>query len=231
MLCETFYDSGPACVLQKLLVTSRFHGSESVGRGRHAPAVLCSQVDLSWNDESKVQSTLSRKWLHEHRPGQRRSDSANVPLRLWTSEQMQGRVTRHEYSKVMNDDEIMLQWMQDTISDGISIIVGMPPEKDAGEKLANHIAFMRETNFGKVFWVESKPKELQNNIAYTSAGLPLHNDLVNEEFPPGIQFFHCIENLAEGGRGIFIDGFKVVEEFRENFPEHYDLLSTVEIPS
>jgi len=87
---------------------------------------------------------------------------------------------------------------------------------------------MRNSNFGSVFDVISKPDP--NNLAYTSGHLPLHTDLPNQETPPAFQFLHCIANNAEGGESLYCDGFHIAAELRQHKPKTFELLSKIPIP-
>ena len=119
-------------------------------------------------------------------------------------------------------------WLVTTLRHGISIVDGLPDDTAAGTRLAEQVGFLRRTNFGTIFTVESKPDP--NNSAYTSDALPLHTDLPNQEVPPGFQFLHCIANAAEGGDSLFADGFAIAAALKEEAPEAFQLLCEVELP-
>jgi len=59
--------------------------------------------------------------------------------------------------------------------------------------------------------------------------LSVHTDLVSREAQPGIQFLHCLVFEAEGGDSILVDGFSAAEELRNQYPEDYQLLTTVPV--
>ena len=128
----------------------------------------------------------------------------------------------------MESDDSLLDWMTQTRKFGLVIVQGIPDSTEAGVKVAERIGFLRRTNFGTVFEVESKPDP--NNLAYTSIALPLHTDLPNQEIAPGFQFLHCLANEAEGGGSMFCDGFAIAEDLREAAPEAFDLLASTSVP-
>jgi gamma-butyrobetaine dioxygenase len=68
-----------------------------------------------------------------------------------------------------------------------------------------------------------------NSNAYTAIELPPHVDLPTREYQPGFQFFHCLENRADGGESTYVDGFAVAEHLRAEEPEVFDLLATAKV--
>jgi gamma-butyrobetaine dioxygenase len=111
---------------------------------------------------------------------------------------------------------------------GIVIFDKLSDDASAGENFADLIGFKRETNFGVMFNVISKPDP--NNLAYTSDALPLHIDLTNQELVPGYQFLHCVVNDAMGGQSVFADGYKICADLRSADPESFERLKKIEIP-
>ena len=189
-----------------------------------APAGNCLQV--RWpgkNDES----VYSAEWLYQHRPGQQRFDPAQVRQNSWTAAEM---TTPRRFDAGACDEspEVLIDALKTLKKKGVVIIAGLADDPIAGEKFGDLIGFKRQSNYGVLFEVKSKPQP--NNLAYTSLALPLHTDLANQESVPGFQFLHCYRNTATGGRSVFADGLAVVEDFKQEFPEFYNLLSELKVP-
>ena len=153
----------------------------------------------------------ARKW----RP--KTWDAATLPAPL-----------RVPYAAVMQSDSAKLAWLTALRDYGIAMLEDTPAEMDAVQRLAEAIAYMRRTNFGEDFSVESKPAP--NNVAYTAVELQLHTDLPNREMPPGAQFLHCLHNEAEGGESVFADGFRAAEQIKQSHPEDFALLTEWPLP-
>lgn len=128
----------------------------------------------------------------------------------------------------MHSDAALLTWMEDLARYGLALARNMPSTNEAVVETAERIGYLRRTNFGLTFDVRSVPKP--SNQAYTADALPLHTDLPNHETPPGYQFLHCLNNESSGGESIFVDGFRVLEDIRENAPEAFELLANQQIP-
>jgi gamma-butyrobetaine dioxygenase len=102
----------------------------------------------------------------------------------------------------------------------------VPLELDAVACVAARVGIVRETNFGRIFDVRSDPDPISN--ANTGLSLPPHVDLATREYQPGLQFLHCLENSTAGGAGRFVDGYRVAEVMRDEHPQHFETLTTVE---
>ena len=122
----------------------------------------------------------------------------------------------------------MLDWLTQTKRFGLSLVTGLEDSEESGIALGEKVGFMRRTNFGENFRVETKPDP--NNLAYTSHALALHTDLPNQELPPGFQFLHCVRNEVQGGGSIFADSFRIAETIRNSNPDAFRLLSQIPIP-
>ncbi|MEL6679600.1 MAG: TauD/TfdA family dioxygenase [Pseudomonadota bacterium] len=182
-------------------------------------------VAIAWGPGGE--SRIPTDWLFSHRPGQRLTDPADVPTELWDGGYAARMVTASAEA-LLSDDVALLTWLMETKRTGLSIVTGIADDEDAALAIGARIGFLRETNFGRTFRVETMPDP--NNLAYTSEALPLHTDLPNQELPPGFQFLHCVRNGAEGGGSVFMDAFHVAEEVRKADAEAFDLLSSIPVP-
>lgn len=104
---------------------------------------------------------------------------------------------------------------------------GAPTEPGALAAIARRISFIRESNFGVLFNVQSKADADSN--AYTAFNLPLHSDLPTRELQPGLQFLHCLVNDAAGGESIFVDGFAIADALRREDPEAFRTLCEIPV--
>jgi gamma-butyrobetaine dioxygenase len=128
-----------------------------------------------------------------------------------------------DYDAVTADDGALLHWLRLLRDGGVAVLRGTPREPLSVLALAGLIGPARATNFGEHFDVVSKPAP--NSNAYTALGLLCHTDLPNWERPPDYQLLHCLENEADGGDSILVDGFRAAEELRRREPAAYRLLT------
>ena len=102
-------------------------------------------------------------------------------------------------------------------------LVGGPVESGALFKVANLFGCIRETNYGRHFEVRTEVNP--SNLAYTGLGLQAHTDNPYRDPVPTLQILYCLENSAEGGENMVVDGFRAAERLREEFPRGFDLLT------
>ena len=182
---------------------------------------------LNWSDSANS-TRYNLDWLYHHKPGKRASDPAAIKKRCWRGGMGTDKLPTAKAKDLLQDDDALATWLENTQSFGLSLVSGLEARHDAGMEVAKRIGFLRETNFGTTFQVQSKPNP--NNLAYTAVALPPHTDLPNQELPPGFQFLHCLANEAEGGGSTFADGLAISTDLRANDIEAFNMLSSVSIP-
>jgi len=132
-----------------------------------------------------------------------------------------------DYTAVMEDPKALLQWLLALRDQGLTQVRGVPTEPGSLALIAKRISFIRESNFGVLFNVQSKADADSN--AYTAFNLPLHSDLPTREMQPGLQFLHCLVNDADGGESLFVDGFAIANALREEDPEAFRALCEIPV--
>lgn len=194
-----------------------------------APGEVCvddeGRLCVAWQDGH--QSQFDPGWLRAHAYDEqsRAERLASKPQRrLW---QRDLHLPVFEYQALMEDADALLQWLLAVRDIGLTQIRGVPTEAGSLKQIAQRISFIRESNFGVLFNVQSKADADSN--AYTAFNLPLHSDLPTRELQPGLQFLHCLVNDAEGGESIFVDGFAIAHALRQEDPEAFNTLCQIPV--
>ena len=185
-----------------------------------------TSLTVDWPGKAEA-SLYSALWLHQHRPGHRRHDTARINKRSWPDAGVL-ELPRFDGKACTKSPKELLSALVSLKATGIVLIDKLADDPLAGEQFGELIGFKRESNYGVMFDVRSKPDP--NNLAYTSLELPLHTDLANQEFVPGNQFLHCYRNNATGGGSRFADAMAIVDDFKDAFPQHYELLCSAQVP-
>lgn len=185
-----------------------------------------TNIDIIWPGSQAI-SRYSFEWIWAHRPGRLRDDAARTVQQSWKQASV-SELPRFDAGKCYASSEYFKSALKSLKTTGIVLIQNLDDDLSAGERFGDLIGFKRETNYGVMFEVKSKPDP--NNLAYTSLALPLHTDLANQEFVPGNQFLHCYRNEATGGGSIFADAMAVIEDFKRDHRQHYDLLCELPVP-
>ncbi|WP_338496976.1 gamma-butyrobetaine dioxygenase [Pseudomonas sp. WP18] len=180
---------------------------------------------VGWQDGH--QSRFDPGWLRAHaydEPSRAERLASKPQRRLWQHDLP---LPVFDYQAVMEDADALLQWLLAVRDIGLTQVRGVPTEPGSLQRLAQRISFIRESNFGVLFNVQSKADADSN--AYTAFNLPLHSDLPTRELQPGLQFLHCLVNDAQGGESIFVDGFAVAEALRQEAPDDFEALCRIPV--
>ena len=177
-------------------------------------------LEVTWNRNDHL-SVFNPDWLYAHSG---LVETRPVKQVLWTSRELSEPPT-FDGPLACRDDHTMHQVLTAVAEYGIARLTGLPTEENTVERFAQQIGPIRETHFERIFNVISRPDADSN--AYTHAELPAHADIPTRETPPGLQLLHCLVAEAEGGESVMVDGFRVAEDIRAQYPEAFINLSTV----
>ena len=165
------------------------------------------------------------QWLRAHsydRP-------ANV-ARGWLSDgiepwdgRLAGGVPTGDFGQLSADRGALGMWLAAVRRYGFAKITGGPVRSGALLDVAALFGYVRETNYGK--WFEVRTEVNPTNLAYTGLGLQAHTDNPYRDPVPTMQILYCLENSAEGGDSMVVDGFAAALRLREEDPRGFDLLS------
>ncbi|WP_236194938.1 gamma-butyrobetaine dioxygenase [Pseudomonas glycinae] len=183
----------------------------------------CLRID--WQDDHL--SRFDAGWLRAHAyDDESRTErlAAKPEPFLWRSDLQ---LPVFDYAALMNDNAALLQWLLAVRDIGLTQVRGVPTEPGSLKLIAQRISFIRESNFGVLFNVQSRADADSN--AYTAFNLPLHTDLPTRELQPGLQFLHCLVNDAEGGESIFVDGFAIADALRQEDPASFKALCEIPV--
>lgn len=131
------------------------------------------------------------------------------------------------FQEVLEDDGAALAWLLALRRVGLVLLQGAPQETGQVARLAERIGYLRLTFYGHTFKVQDKP--MANNVAYTADKCSFHTDYPALDYPPGVQFLHCISQAARGGENLLVDGFHIVERLKAEDPQAFHSLSSLSI--
>lgn len=106
---------------------------------------------------------------------------------------------------------------------GFVVFSGTPTEPGSLEHIAGRFGPVRETNFGLLFDVFTKPNPV--DLAYTPIELKAHTDNPYRRPVPSIQFLHCLVNDATGGESTLVDGQAAFDDYQAIDPEGHEALT------
>ncbi|MFC6336967.1 gamma-butyrobetaine dioxygenase [Pseudomonas sp. CCM 7891] len=183
----------------------------------------CLCVEWHGGHSSRFDPGWLRAHAYDDESRAERRDAKAKP-KLWDS---RFELPVFDYAALMEDPNTLLQWLLALRDSGLTQVSGVPTEPGSLALIAKRISFIRESNFGVLFNVQSKADADSN--AYTAFNLPLHSDLPTRELQPGLQFLHCLVNDADGGESIFVDGFAIAHALRDENPEAFRVLCEIPV--
>lgn len=117
-------------------------------------------------------------------------------------------------------------------------------DPDMTRQLLERIAFIRVTHYGGFY--DFTPDLAMADTAYTNLALPAHTDTTYFTEPAGLQAFHllehraapasssqsgsAVEEVAEGGKSLLVDGFNAARILKSEDPHAYEVLASVRLP-
>ncbi|MCP5026227.1 MAG: DUF971 domain-containing protein [Actinomycetia bacterium] len=172
----------------------------------------CSGTWFSWNFLDSHRTEPEARRTRKRRPVPWRAGEFGVPDQTVDCRDFQA------------SDEGLRRALDLVENRGFCIIDGVPDRDRGVVSVAERIAPVEDSHFGRTFDVRSKP--VAENLAYTPRALHPHNDLASRQHLPGVQFLHCRVNDATGGESVFVDSLAVADELRTTAPEAFEVLGT-----
>jgi gamma-butyrobetaine dioxygenase len=127
----------------------------------------------------------------------------------------------------LDSAELRLRSVETFLTHGVVIIRNLATEPECILEVARRFGHVRETNFGRLFEVYSRPGS--NDLAYRPVPLGAHTDNPYREPVPGIQLLHCLVNETTGGWSILVDSLSVAQALQEEDPEGLQLLASLPV--
>ena len=128
----------------------------------------------------------------------------------------------------LKDKNTALKALKDFVQYGAIILKGAPRKLNSLELLSKRLGPIHETLFERIHNVSVTGHVY--NVAHTSKGLPPHNDFASYKAQPSVQALHMLENECEGGESIIVDSLKLLNDFKEDHPKFFNILTQFDVP-
>ena len=144
---------------------------------------------------------------------------------LWTNDFIPH---SYDWSELLQCNDIAIEAFSDFISKGAICIKNSPCIPDSLERLTPRLGPIREVLFERIHNVSVNGHIY--NIAHTSLEVPPHNDFASYSWPPSVQALHMLANECNGGESMIVDGYMVLKDLKEDYPEFFNVLRTFPVP-
>jgi len=171
--------------------------------------------------------TFGVAWLRGHALDVASRAERRTGPKLWDKSLAQ-RLPTASYRDVAGNERALAGWLADVRDQGFALLTDVPIEPGMVLQVISLFGYVRETNYGKLFDVVSVEKP--TNLAFTGLALGNHTDNPYRDPVPQLQLLHCLEQAAEGGESIVVDGFHAAERLRRESPIDFTLLTRHAVP-
>ena len=193
---------------------------------RIARAEMAGQGDIAvtFSPEGKT-VRFTGAWLQAHaydRHQDRPRGCLHRDVATWDARLMDSLPTA-DYRAASTDRVALAGWLSAVRRYGFATMTGGAIASGALCDVAALFGYVRETNYGRWFDVRTEIKP--SNLAYTGLGLQAHTDNPYRDPVPTLQILYCLENSADGGDSLVVDGFRAAMRLCAEAPDMFDLLS------
>jgi gamma-butyrobetaine dioxygenase len=128
-----------------------------------------------------------------------------------------------DLAQMQNDAGALRDWLAAAARLGFAKVTGLSTTTGALFDIVDLFGYVRETNYGRLFEVRAEINP--TNLAYTGLGLQAHTDNPYRDPVPTLQVLACLENSAEGGDSMVVDGFAAARRLEAEDPNGFALLA------
>ena len=182
-------------------------------------------LTICFEPEGKI-VTYSLRWLDVHAydgHADQGSGWLDPAVQTWDSA-LNSNVPIADMETLRQNEAALAGWLGAIRKFGFAKLTGGGLASGALMDVAALFGFVRETNYGK--WFDVRAEVTPMNLAYTADGLQAHTDNPYRDPVPTMQILYCLENSADGGESLVVDGFRAAKRLQEEKPEYFTLLSS-----
>lgn len=128
-----------------------------------------------------------------------------------------------DLSDLQSNADTRRGWLAAVRRYGFAKVTGMTPQSGGLFDIVGLFGYVRETNYGRHFEVRTEVNPV--NLAYTGMGLQAHTDNPYRDPVPTLQILSCLENSADGGENMVVDGFAAARRLLAEDPTGFALLA------
>ena len=181
---------------------------------------------VKWEDKSE--SWISFDLLKSMIPTSLPSAHALKNSEYWSSPNEINFFPEMPYSDFMSKGGLK-KWLMHIERRGFVIVTDSPSTPEATKQLMERMAYVRNSIFGG-FSVWDNKLESPDDTAFTSLAIEPHTDGTYVHDAPGLQTLHCIKKDSIGGENQLVDGLAIAEKMRDEYPDYFKILSSINIP-
>jgi len=189
-------------------------------------AIVAAGVEVAFSCFA-APSLFDPAWLRDHALDPASRAARRCARQLWDAA-LGTSIPAETYDAVSVDAAALARWLGCVDRLGFALLHDVPAVPGTVCAVVGLFGYVRETNYGRLFDVESV--ERPHNLAFTALGLGNHTDNPYRDPVPQLQLLHCLEAAGEGGESVVVDGFAAADRLRREAPAAFDLLTRTLVP-
>ncbi len=191
-------------------------------------AIENGELVILWAEDG-VETRHDLAWLRRNAYDTSSRLGRKVRQQTWTGREA-AEFPWLDWEGLLEDDEALFAFEVRLRDFGFARVHGAPARKDEVARLAGRLGVLRNTDFGAVATIETRPPSKEGRYTNLGAGgwvrLAPHTDEGWRYAPPGISFHLGLEATpGEGGDSILVDGLLAARRLAARDADSFDLLS------
>ena len=176
---------------------------------------------LVWEPDGH-KSRFAPSWLRQHGYDNHSCESRQVRPAHWGSQQTD-QLPRFALAAVNENDSVRMECYRMLRDFGMVMITDAPAKPGFVLEVAALCGPPGAGSaYGELF--DLSPSSSVQTMGNTFRPVPPHTDEPFRYSPPGLITLGCIRPAKEGGKSVFVDGFHVGNQLRQQDPDAFDLL-------
>ncbi|NEQ81908.1 MAG: taurine catabolism dioxygenase TauD [Moorea sp. SIO2I5] len=176
---------------------------------------------IDWDETPTHRSVFSVEWLLKNAYDPKPEVESDSYI-LWDRAKLELELPKAYDARKITDDS----WMNQLFSLGFVMLENILPNEL--ESFLSSIGPIYNVDYGKIFALKTRAETKESLPPRDGCALPPHNDICYWGGHRLAQFLYCVEHQAIGGESFLVDGFRVAQDFRQDYPKYFQLL--VETP-
>jgi len=184
------------------------------------------ELKITWEGDPPHFSTFPIDWLlsnaydeesEEDRVEQQLKSEIHSQEMLWDKAWIEANISELQQALASNSE----LWLEQLFTVGFTLLHNIEI-KDLQSRLES-IGPIYKSDYG--LFAPSKTTNEGKDLAETGNEMSLHTDYTYWHTPPLMTSLYCVENDASGGDSVLVDGFRVVNDFRQQYPAYFQILT------
>ncbi len=146
--------------------------------------------------------------------------------RLWAAADIATSFPQGSWQLLQTEAAHRKACLEAVLRDGFIVLRDVPAEPGMLLTVARRFGFVRQTENGPL--VDVRVSARPSSSTFTSQAMTPRTGVAFRDPVPTLQLMHCLEQVAEGGESVVVDGFHAAATLRDERPRAFSVLAGTE---